>query len=253
MSAPAISILFQQRLNEIAIGDFTSRYQIKAMLPVNKDTLRIFDEFKSSRPDRVDQLKALLLADRLKGRAAFRTLRSVGLLTAELGRDWYAARFKTRGLIKVLRKVGLLTTAPAIKDPCALLSSDKYVFEPISAIDRGYYRSIMGDIVRGIGRLYMMHTSDFLIHEYNHNCEMYEKDVRDTVANVFGGRLLPAWDHALTAGHIWWDGRGCIQWAIDMEEELMYSLLPLAAEEMRGVLGDREANIREYVTRTPAN
>lgn len=106
-----ISVLLQRRLNELAAGDFRRHAQVKALFAYDKDTLYAFDAFRAAYPKRFAQLEILTTYPReghklVKERMA---LVATGVLHADFGLDWYVARFEGRGLVKVLRSVGLLT------------------------------------------------------------------------------------------------------------------------------------------------
>lgn len=107
----AISVILHNRLNELAAGDFRRHAQVKALFAFDKATLHAFDAFRAAYPKRFAQLEILTTYPReghklVKER---RALVATGVLHADFGLDWYVARFEGRGLVKVLRSVGLLT------------------------------------------------------------------------------------------------------------------------------------------------
>jgi hypothetical protein len=110
----AIAILFQQRLNEIAVGDFRNHGLVVSLFDFDRETLRAFNDFKVARPKRFEQLKMLVTYPRENHRLAteHKLLYRSGLLRADLGIDWFYDRFRGADLVKVLRHVGLLTAAP---------------------------------------------------------------------------------------------------------------------------------------------
>lgn len=207
-----MTIVFQLHLNEVVCGDFVNRGQVMALFAINKDTLRAFKAFQSSIPARYRELMQLIAVDR------------------------FAARFEGRGLLKVLRFAGLLGPAPPSGDPYAALSSDKYVFSLISDAKRRMYRGHIAEVYNAFEKLIGLPYSEYVGEE-----EVYELDMRAIVARIFGGRLLSAWDLAVTVMHCRWNGLGCYRWVDDMEKEL-YALEPLAKQEVCLVLGERCAN-----------
>jgi hypothetical protein len=110
----AVTVLFQQRLNEIAVGDFRNHGQVVYLFDFDRETLRAFNDFKVARPKRFEQLKMLFTYPRKNHRLAteHKLLYRSGLMSADLGIDWFDHRFGGVDLVKVLRHVGLLTAAP---------------------------------------------------------------------------------------------------------------------------------------------